>query len=444
MSIKKNISFIFGSQVINTIIGFISSIFITRILGPAGRGENTIFTNSIAFAVLFFGFSINSTIVYFINSGKAKAGELLSTTIVLIISSTILVFGTLNLLEYLGALHLALPASIQTKQYKLIFTGIYFTSLLNGVLLAYLSTFKKFKEIGIYGMALQLLPAGIYFLMYFNIISYNHINPFKTIVIITFFVAIVSMIAIVILFTKLLPVRPAKKLIPISLIRQFVFFSSMAYIGNIATFFNYKLDFWVIDAYWGKSDLGIYSLAAQLSQLLWILPQAVASVLYSYASSSSQEEAINYTVQLKQLSFYATIVFGLAGLVLAYFFISVLYGNEFAGAFHLMTIFVIGVIPFSITTVLASFFAARGNFKISFIVSLIIFLFSSVLYFTLIPQLGLVGGAISSAIAYLSATVIIEMWFCKKYKVSMLNLFTPNKNVFSLKILKRLRDYVTN
>ena len=152
-----------------------------------------------------------------------------------------------------------------------------------GVLLAYLSTFKKFKEIGIYGMDTPTLTCRyLIFSMYFNIISYNHINPFKTIVIITFFVAIVSMIAIVILFTKLLPVRPAKKLIPISLIRQFVFFSSMAYIGNIATFFNDKLDFWVIDAYWGKSDLGIYSLAElNSSLLLWILPQAVASVLYS-------------------------------------------------------------------------------------------------------------------------------------------------------------------
>ena len=109
--------------------------------------------------------------------------------------------------------------------------------------------------------------------------------------------------------------------------------------------------------------LGIYSLAAQLSQLLWILPQAVASVLYSYASSSSQEEAINYTVQLKQLSFYGTLVFGLAGLVLAYFFISVLYGNEFTGAFHLMTIFVIGVIPFSIPQCWQVFLLQEGILK---------------------------------------------------------------------------------
>ena len=432
MSIKKNISFVFGSQIINTIIGFISSIFITRILGPAGRGDNTIFTNSIAFAVLLFGFSINSTIVYFINSGKAKAGELLSTIIVLIFSSTILVYYTLGLLEYFKALHVALPRDIQSKPYKFIFAAIYLTSVLNGVLLAFLSTYKKFKAISIYGSALQFLPATIYFLMFSRIIPYNYSDPFKSVVIITFIVAIASSIAIIVVFIKLLHIRPAKRLISTSLIRQFVFFSSMAYVGNIATFFNYKLDFWIVDAYWGKSDLGIYSLAVQLSQLLWILPQAIATVLYSYASSYNEKEAVDYTIQLKQLSFYATLIFGAIGLVLAYFFIPVLYGNAFAGAFHLIAIFEIGVIPFSITTVLASLYAARGNFKISFIISLIIFVFSGFMYFTLIPKFGLFGGAISSALAYLISAIISELWFCKIYNVSTYNLLMIKRDTFSI------------
>jgi O-antigen/teichoic acid export membrane protein len=436
LSIKKNISLIFGSQIINTVIGFVSSIFITRILGPEGRGENTIFTNSIAFGVLFFGFSVNSTIVYFINSGKAKAGQLLSTIILLIFSSTILIYGTLHLLTYFGALHLALPEGIQTTRYKLIFTAIYFTSLLNGVLLAYLSSYKKFKAISIYGAALQIIPAIIYSLMFFSMLPYNHAAPFKSVVIVTFIVAVCSSIAIVILFWKLLHIKPEKKLVPVSLIRQFVFFSSLAYIGNIATFLNYKLDFWVIDSYQEKSQLGIYSLAAQLSQLLWLLPTAIASVLYSYASSCTEREAVNYTVKLKQVSFYSTFIFAIAGLILAYFFIPILYGNEFAGAFKLMVIFLIGVIPFGITTVLSSFFAARGNFKISFVVSLITLFISSSLYFTLIPRFGLIGGAVSSAITYMSITIITEIWFCKKYKVSKFNLFKIDKRIFSLKYLR--------
>lgn len=431
MSIKKNISFVFTAQIINTVIGFISSIIITRILGPEGRGENTIFLNSISFAVLFFGLSINSTVSYFINSGKAKSEELLSTIILVVFGSSGLVYGSLFLLEKFNALHLALPASIQTEKYKLIFTGIYFSTLISGVLTAYLFTLKKFKIVSFYGIALQLLPAIIYLLIYTNVIPYDHKNAFKTIVSISFLVAIVTLLTAVFLFIKILKIKPASKLIPMTLIRQFMLFSSMAYVGNIASFFNYKLDFWVIDEYWGKSNLGIYSLAAQLSQLLWILPQAISSVLYSYASSSSEEEAVKYTITLKQVSFYGTLLFGIAGLILSYFFIPILYGEEFSGAINLMMIFLIGVVPFSIPVVLTSLFAARGNFKTSFIISLITFAISLLMYFTVIPRYGLIGGAISSAAAYLIASVLTEIAFSRIYKVSIFNTFMIRKDIFS-------------
>ncbi len=432
MSIKKNISFVFSAQLINTLIGFTTSIIMTRILGTAGRGENTIFLNSIGFSVLFFGFSINSTISYFINSGKAKADELLSTIIVLAASSTLLVYGTLYLLESFGALHVALPERIQTNKYKFIFTGIYFSNLSTGIVTAYLNTYKKFKIVSIYAVSIQVVTLIIYLLFYFNIITYDHAKSFETVVMITAFIALLTLIAIIFLFTKVLKVKPSLKFIPIALIKQFIFFSSMAYVGNIASFFNYKLDFWVVDEYWGKSQLGIYSLAAQLSQLSWILPQAISSVLYSYASSSNQQDAINQTIKLKQFAFYATLLLGMAGLLLSYYFIPILYGKEFSSAFILMIIFLAGVIPYSIPTVLTSLFASRGNFKTSFVISLITLAVSLVLYFTLIPRYGLIGGAVSSAIAYLLASVMSEVWFCKMYKVSIFNLVKIKRGMFSI------------
>ncbi|MDP4285615.1 MAG: polysaccharide biosynthesis C-terminal domain-containing protein [Bacteroidota bacterium] len=438
MSIKKSISFTFGAQIINSVIGFISSIIITRILGAEGRGENAIFSNAIAFSVLFFGFSISSTIPYFINSGKAKAEELLTTVIIFIFSSTILVFTTLFLLERAGKLHWALPDSIQSLQFKLIFTGIYFVTLLNGVLNIYLITYKKFKEVSIYSVVFQGLPVTVYLLLYFNVIPYNHKDPFTVIVFVTAILSLVSIVAISFLFIKLLPVRPGKKLVPLSLIRKFVFFSSMAYIGNVAQFFNYKLDFWVVDSYFGKSQLGIYSLAAQLSQLLWMLPSAIATVLYSYASIGSREDAINFTVRLKQIAFYGTLFLGVTGLFLSYYLIPILYGNEFKESFNLMKLFIIGIVPFSITTIVSSFFAARGNFKISFFISVGIFMISTIMYFTLIPRFGLRGGAIGSSIAYLIASILSEIWFCKEYKVSYLNLFQIDKSLLSLSGLKKI------
>jgi O-antigen/teichoic acid export membrane protein len=432
LSIKKSISFTFSAQLLNTLIGFLTSIIITRILGTTGRGENALFTNSIAFAVLFFGFSINSTITYFINSGKAKPGELLTSIIFFVIGSTGIVYLVLHVLEHYGKLGVALPGGVQSLQYRLIFTAIYCSNLMSSVITAYLLAFKKFKEVSIYGVAVQLLPALLYVCLYTGLVPYDHADPFRAVVIITFIVALLALFSILFLFAKILPVRLVKRIIPIGLIKQFVFFSLMAYLGNVATFFNYKLDFWVVDAYWGKSALGIYSLAAQLSQLLWILPMAISTVLYSFASNCSQQQAVQYAIQLKQIAFYGTLVLAAIGLVLAYFFIPVLYGQAFSGAFVLMKIFMIGIIPFSIPTVLASLFAARGNFKISFVISLIVLGISAALYFSLIPRFGIRGGAIASAVSYLSAAILCEVWFCRQYNVSIFNLIRLDKKVFSL------------
>jgi O-antigen/teichoic acid export membrane protein len=440
LSIKKSISFTFSAQIINTITGFIASIFITRILGTVGRGENALFTNAVAFAVLFFGFSISSTIPYFINAAKAKAEELLTTIIAFVSISTVLVYLLLWLLDIYGKLGIALPVGLQSAQYRFIFTAVYFSNLLSTVISTYLLTYKKFKEVSIYTILFQMLPALLYFLLYTGFIPYNHKDAFKAVVFITSITALLSLFGVIFLFIKLLPVRPAKKMIPLSLIRQFVLFSSMAYIGNLASFFNYKLDFWVVDSYWGKSELGIYSLASQLSQLLWILPTAIATVLYSFASNCEERQAVNYAVQLKQIAFYGTLIFACAGLILAYFFIPVLYGKEFIPAFSLMKIFIVGVVPFSIPIVLASLFAARGNFKISFVISLITFGLSAFLYFMLIPRFGVMGGAIGSMLSYLSAAIICEIWFCNAYKVSTLNLFRLDKTIFSISgILKLLK-----
>jgi O-antigen/teichoic acid export membrane protein len=432
LSIRKNISFVFVSQILNTLIGFITSIIITRLLGAEGRGENAIFTNSVAFAVLVFGFSINSTIPYFINSGKAKAEELLSTILFFSILSTLLVVGTLFTLEFYGRINWVLSESIQGTGYKFIFTGIYITTLLTGVFSTYLLSLKKFRQVSIYGMVFQALPLLIYSLLYAGVIPYDHNTPFPDVVKIIGSVSALSFVAMLVLFMKSLPFRLSRKLMPVGLLKQFLVFSTMAYIGNVATFLNYKLDFWVVDEYCGKSDLGIYSLAAQLSQLLWILPSTMATVLYSYASKGSETEAIKYNLKLKQLAFYGTLVSGIIGSLLCYYFIPVLYGKEFTPAFNLILVFNIGIIPFSITIINASLFAARGNFKTSFVISVLIFLLSGITYFLMIPRYGLMGGAMASAMAYLIATLISEIYFCKRYKVSYFNLFQINKNTFSI------------
>lgn len=440
MSILKNISYLFSTQLINLVSGIVASIFLTRLLGAEGRGSNAIFTNSLAFAVLFFGFSISSTIPYFINSGKAKAGELLSTILIFILFSSIAVFAALNLLEYFGKLSWAIPSEIQSWEYKLIFTGTYFCNLLSSVVSTYLSTFKKFKEVSIYTILFQILPASIYIFIYFRLPLFSESGFFKILVIITFILAVFSTIILILIFITILDIKPAQKLLPLSLVKQFILFSSMAYIGNVFQFFSYKLDFWLVDYYDGKSQLGIYSLATQLSQLLWMLPTAVASVLYTYASSSTEEEAVNYTIYLKKGALYSTSILAIAGTVLSYYFVPILYGREFVDVYKLMFIFMLGIIPFSIPIVVSSLLAARGRFKISFYTGISVSIVSVGLYSILIPRYGMIGGAVASSVSYFCSSIICEYWLHKIYKVNIATALLPDREfIFQVKKALKLK-----
>jgi O-antigen/teichoic acid export membrane protein len=184
--------------------------------------------------------------------------------------------------------------------------------------------------------------------------------------------------------------------------------------------------------------LGFFCVGVVVWVLFWVLGCGLCCVVFSYASTGSRENAIKFTVQLKQIGFYSTLFFGIIGLTLSYYFIPILYGKEFTPAFNLMSLLIIGIIPFSIPRIIASLFAARGNFKISFLVSVYGFIISTILYFTLIPLWGLYGGAIASSISYIFISIIAEIWFCRKYHVPYFNLFQINKSLFSLSGIRKV------
>ncbi len=214
----------------------------------------------------------------------------------------------------------------------------------------------------------------------------------------------------------------------------------MVYIGNVFQFFSYRLDFWLVDYYAGKSQLGVYSLATQLSQLLWMLPTAVSSVLYAYASSATEEEAISYTLYLKKGALYSTFLLAIIGVILSYYFIPILYGKEFTDAFRLILLFMFGVVPFCIPIIVSSLLAARGNFKVSFYIGTVVSIISVTLYIILIPHYGMIGGAVASSISYICSAVICEYLLCKIYKINIFtSLFPDYEFIFQVKKALKLK-----
>jgi O-antigen/teichoic acid export membrane protein len=438
LGLRKNISFTFIAQIVNAIFAFLSTVLLTRILGAEGRGEYAIFTNSIGFSVIFFGFSITSTIPYFINSGKAKTEDLLSTILLFVGLSTLLAYTTLIVLNYFGKLNIALPESVQSHKYILLFVFSFVSTLLASVFNSFLITFKKFKEVAYLSILTQIIPLIIYGLLFLSVIKFNKAMPIVAVINTITIVSALSLLFSIVAFRFYVKAPFSSKILPWFLIKNFVLFTVMAYIGNVFQFFSYKIDFWFVDAYCGKQNLGIYSLAAQLAQLLWIVPQSLSSVLYSYASKMESAEALSYAIKFKKIAFYATLLLALIGIAFAYFFLPILFGAEFRKSFGLLAVFLMGVVPFSVPVVIAGFFAAMGKFKMSFYASVSITIVTVILYSILIPKYGVYGGAVASVISYVISFAISEYWLTHFYDVKTLgtykiNFSTLKQDIISLK-----------
>jgi O-antigen/teichoic acid export membrane protein len=187
------------------------------------------------------------------------------------------------------------------------------------------------------------------------------------------------------------------------------------------------MDFWFVKYYFGSNDLGIYSLSVNLAQMLWLLPQAIASVFLSYSSSEQPEVLINQTNVLSRINFFIMLVATIFLTSSIGFIIPLLYGEQFTNAVFLFRVLLIGIVPFSITTILASYFAGRGMQKVNLQCSLIGFVICLMFDLILIPKYGPKGAAYATILSYAISTCYIIFIYLKHSKSKLIELLMVRK-----------------
>jgi len=223
-------------------------------------------------------------------------------------------------------------------------------------------------------------------------------------------------------------------------IKMFVRYSFLAYVGNVAQFLSYRMDIWTVDRFCGKSQLGIYSQAIMLLQMLWVLPNTLSTLLYSYASSSNFEAIREKSLQLIRLSVYSTFLISIFFLLFSYFMVPLLFGMQFTYSVDIIFILVSGYFVFSLPTTASSLFAAYGHFRITFLISVFTALISSVLYYFMTKSFGLSGAAMASNFSYFTTTFLCILALKKYFNIRFAELFYIRKDLRYL--INYLKSYL--
>jgi O-antigen/teichoic acid export membrane protein len=191
-----------------------------------------------------------------------------------------------------------------------------------------------------------------------------------------------------------------------------------------------------VEYFKGSQTLGLYSLSSNLSQMLWILPQAISIILIAYSGNTERQKSINNTNLLIRVSLVLVLTAALILAATAHFIIPFLFGNEFQGSITPFRILLIGIVPFTATTILSSFFAGSGSIRINLITSVLGFVTCLIADLLLIPVLGSIGAAIAACFGYIVGTSIIVGYYMKYTGSSIKNTFLINKDDIRLLTLK--------
>lgn len=171
---------------------------------------------------------------------------------------------------------------------------------------------------------------------------------------------------------------------------------------QVVALISYRAELFVLGRETGNAAVGVYSIALQAVESMWLIPAAIATAVTApVVSASTDREAAGLIARsaVRGLLF-AALVAGAVGAV-APFVIPAVFGKEFEGAVGPLELLLPGVVAYAPVTVLVVYLSVRrGEPWWSLAVSIVSMLVTVGAAVILIPHHGARGAAAASSIGY--------------------------------------------
>jgi O-antigen/teichoic acid export membrane protein len=391
-----NISFLLGTMVV-----------LSRLCGPSGFGILSLLIVNIAFLNLVTSFGIDSSVTYQVASDRLNPYKIFSFIFLVLIMQSLVA----GIVEFIAS---------ETKGAYLIYPGTEkFRPIAAIVLLVAISLTEKYtslfngKHLFSFVNRLLALTNGLIFLVFLVVLISS--PGMDTDWIISFYIALTLFQAMVLVVCfHSVTGTPLRFL---SLTRQdfrlFFSYSIIAFAANFLQFLAYRIDYWFIDFYRGEDDLGIYALAVRLVQLFWILPLVYASIIFPKVTAAKKEYDHQPLLALIRVTNTVNLIAGIVACVTAGWLIPFFFGAAYNSSVNPFLVLLPGVIAFSMTTILASWFAGMNLLRINLTGSAICFIVIVILDVLLIPRYGVNGAAVASSTGYFLSSVYSVSRYCR-------------------------------
>lgn len=185
---------------------------------------------------------------------------------------------------------------------------------------------------------------------------------------------------------------------------------------------NYKLDILLLGWLSTEEEVGLYTVATNVGELLWQLPAAIGVVVFS--RSANDRGTPRWHAELARsvrISLWVTLVGALALSVLSPLLFNLVFGRDFGRSSEMMLWLLPGLVLMVVFKLLNLDLAGKGKPFISLSIMLPMLIVSVGVNYLLIPSFGGIGAAITSSVCYLLASVAMLMIYARMYKVDFID-----------------------
>lgn len=416
----------FMAQVFVLGTSFVASVLIARSLGPVGKGQLSVLQQVPGTLLVLLNLGLTGANTYFVGTKRtdtetATGNSLLFAAVVGTASFPIvwlMTLGPLGVVEGLNPLPVAIAAA--TLPFGLAATFVAGISVGQG----------KLRQMAI----AQMLGATVSM----TVIVAAYIAGVLALT--TAMIAALLALLIGLVFNLRSIMYGAGRLrLSLQALRASSKYSAKSYLSNLAGYLNYRQDILLVGYLAGAGAVGVYSIAVTFAELMWYVPNSVASAIMAKSMREGEQEGAALTARTARMTLVIMLAMSALAVLLIRPVISFFYTDAFLPAWTAFLILLPGVWLIGIAKVLGGYLGAQGRLFPSLSVASALLNLAGNL--ALVPVLGFNGAAIASSVSYAIPGVLMARHFMRHTHLRISDLVLPRSDDW-LAVHQALKSYV--
>lgn len=214
-----------------------------------------------------------------------------------------------------------------------------------------------------------------------------------------------------------------------------------AQLGNVLQFFNYRLNYYILEAFFNKAMLGVFSAGTQLSEGMWIVGKSVSMVQFSKTVNTRDKEYVRMlAVNLVKVTLVLTAMILVVVMLIPVEWFVYFLGEQFSEVKMVIFTLAPGILIVPCSMILSAYFSGTGKPHIGAIGSGIGLVATLAIGFAIIPVYGLWAAGVASSATYLVSAVYLFNRFIKISGSRMSDFYPKKEDMrFIRKELKALK-----